>query len=146
MAKLKILVIGKRNGILQWYENILDSNDQSADYVISGFALNHNNTLKTFLKIIPNKDVYTAKLLEKKVIFISTRLNFNCPILFYFSPSLIKVLSKYPCKKTHWIGDFFDQRLAKSRDYRFILLYRFQLHGGCKKIGITNSLYLPLAL
>ena len=146
MPKLKILVIGKRNGILQWYENILDSNDQSADYVISGFALNHNNTLERFFKkSIPTKDVYTAKLLEKKLYSFQPDLILIVD-LFYFSPSLLKVLSKYPCKKVHWIGDFFDQRLAKSKE--IIDLFCFtdsSFIEDAKKIGITNSLYLPLA-
>ncbi len=38
----KLLIIGKRSGILQWYENILAAAHQSPDYEIQGFALNHN--------------------------------------------------------------------------------------------------------
>ena len=64
----KLLIIGKRSGILQWYENILAAAHQSPDYEIQGFALNHNNTTDRFLKkLLPNKDIYTANLLKKKL-------------------------------------------------------------------------------
>lgn len=63
----KLLIIGKRSGILQWYENILAAAHQSPDYEIQGFALNHNNTTDRFLKkLLPNKDIYIRQIYSKR--------------------------------------------------------------------------------
>lgn len=146
MPKPKILVIGKRGGILQWYENILAVDHQSPDYDIQGFALNHNNTTERFLKnIIPNKDAYTANLLKKKLRSFQPDLILIAD-LFYFNDHLLNVLANTTCKKAHWIGDFFDERLLKSQD--MIDLYCFtdsSFLEDAKKLGLNKTTYLPLA-
>ena len=43
--KFKILIVGKRGGILQWYENLIAAQQQNTEYETEGFALNHNNII-----------------------------------------------------------------------------------------------------
>ncbi|CAB1217402.1 CgeB family protein [Acinetobacter bouvetii] len=146
MQKFKILIIGKRGGILQWYENLLAAQHQTTTYTIEGFALNHNNNLeRTLKKIVPNKDQYTANLLKKKLSTFQPDLILIAD-LFYFNDYLLQVLKESAAKKVHWIGDFFDERLSKSKD--IIDLFCFtdsSFIDDAKKIGIEKSLYLPLA-
>ncbi|MEI2558311.1 CgeB family protein [Acinetobacter pittii] len=142
----KLLIIGKRGGILQWYENILAAAHHSPDYEIQGFALNHNNTTERFLKkILLNKDVYTANLLKKKLQAFQPDVVLIAD-LFYFNDHLLQVLADFPCKKAHWIGDFFDERLLRSKN--IIDLYLFtdsSFINDAKAIGLSKSAYLPLA-
>ncbi|HFD2087396.1 TPA: DUF3880 domain-containing protein, partial [Acinetobacter baumannii] len=142
----KLLIIGKRSGILQWYENILAAAHQSPDYEIQGFALNHNNTTDRFLKkLLPNKDIYTANLLKKKLQTFQPDLILIAD-LFYFNDHLLQVLADFPCKKAHWIGDFFDERLLKSKDV--IDLYCFtdsSFIEDARAMGLNHAIYLPLA-
>lgn len=146
MSSPKILIIGKRNGILQWFENLLAITQQSPEYDIQGFALNHNHHIERFIKkIIPNKDRYTATLLEKKLAEFKPDLILIAD-LFYLNSHLINALATSSAKKAHWIGDFFDQRLALTKD--IIDLYCFtdsSFLADAEKIGIENSIYLPLA-
>ncbi len=62
----KLLIIGKRGGILQWYENILAAAHQSPDYEIQGFALNHNNTTDRFLKSYYQTKIYIRQIYSKR--------------------------------------------------------------------------------
>jgi len=142
----KILIIGKRGGILQWYENLLAIQNLQASYEIQGFALNHNNFTERFLKkILPNRNYYTANLLQKKLQKFKPDLILIAD-LFYFNDHLLDVLSSCSSKKVHWIGDFFDEHLSKSKE--IIDLFCFtdsSFIEDAKKIGIENSQYLPLA-
>lgn len=142
----KLLIIGKRGGILQWYENILAAAHHSPDYEIQGFALNHNNTTERFLKkILLNKDVYTANLLKKKLQAFQPDVVLIAD-LFYFNDHLLQVLADFPCKKAHWIGDFFDERLLKSKDV--IDLFCFtdsSFIEDAQAMGLNHAIYLPLA-
>ncbi|MDN5525355.1 glycosyltransferase, partial [Acinetobacter sp.] len=141
-----ILIIGKRGGILQWYENLLASDLPNQEYNIQGFALNHNNNLeRTVKKLISNKDKYTANLLKKKLAGFQPDLILIAD-LFYFNEHLLKVLHESKAKKVHWIGDFFDERLLKSKDV--IDLYCFtdsSFIEDAQKIGLEKTAYLPLA-
>jgi spore maturation protein CgeB len=146
MSDHKILVIGKRGGILQWYENLLAIKNSNTSLQIQGFALNHNNSTERFLKkILPNKEHYTANLLRKKIQEFQPDLILIAD-LFYFNDSLLQVFSEYSGKIAHWIGDFFDQRLIKSQN--LIDLYCFtdsSFLEDAEKLGLTKTTYLPLA-
>jgi spore maturation protein CgeB len=146
MSEYKILVIGKRGGILQWYENLLAIQKPNSPFQIQGFALNHNNTTERFLKkILPNKDRYTANLLHKKIQQFQPDLILVAD-LFYFNDDLLQVFSEYSGKIAHWIGDFFDHRLLRSKD--IIDLYCFtdsSFLDDAAKLGLTQTTYLPLA-
>jgi spore maturation protein CgeB len=146
MSEYKILVIGKRGGILQWYENLLAIQKPDSPFQIQGFALNHNNTTERFLKkILPYKDHYTANLLHKKIQQFQPDLILVAD-LFYFNDYLLQVFSEYSGKIAHWIGDFFDHRLLRSKD--IIDLYCFtdsSFLDDAAKLGLTQTTYLPLA-
>ncbi|MBU0395861.1 glycosyltransferase family 1 protein, partial [Acinetobacter baumannii] len=113
---------------------------------MQGFALNHNNTTDRFLKkLLPNKDIYTANLLKKKLQTFQPDLILIAD-LFYFNDHLLQVLADFPCKKAHWIGDFFDERLLKSKDV--IDLYCFtdsSFIEDARAMGLNHAIYLPLA-
>lgn len=86
------------------------------NYVIQGFALNHNNTCERFLKkILPNKDIYTANLLKKKLQTFQPDLILIAD-LFYFNDYLLEVLADFPCKSS-LDRRFFDSRLKNKRNY-----------------------------
>lgn len=144
--KFKILIIGKRNGVLQWYENLIAAQQQKTEYKIEGFALNHNNIKERFLKkLLPNKEIYTAALLKKKLENFTPDLILIAD-LFYFDSHLLQVLASSPAKKAHWIGDFFDNRLLKSKS--IIDLYCFtdsSFIQDATELGLSNTIYLPLA-
>jgi len=146
MSKHKILVIGKRGGILQWYENLLAIQKPLSPYQIQGFALNHNNSHERFLKkILRNKERYTANLLKKKIQQFQPDLILIAD-LFYFNDYLLQVFSEYSGKIAHWIGDFFDHHLLKSND--IIDLYCFtdsSFLDDAANLGLTQTTYLPLA-
>lgn len=75
----KLLIIGKRGGILQWYENILAAAHQSPDYEIQGFALNHNNTTDRFSKKAITKQRYIyGKFTQKETANVSARFDSHC--------------------------------------------------------------------
>ncbi len=116
------------------------------NYVIQGFALNHNNTCERFLKkILPNKDIYTANLLKKKLQTFQPDLILIAD-LFYFNDYLLEVLADFPCKKAHWIGDFFDSRLKKTKEIIDLYCFTdFSFIKDAKDIGLDHSIYLPLA-
>lgn len=66
--------------------------------------------------------------------------------LFYFNDHLLQVLADFPCKKAHWIGDFFDERLLKSKEV--IDLYYFtdsSFIEDARAMGLNYAIYLPLA-
>ncbi|MFA3102562.1 CgeB family protein [Acinetobacter pittii] len=142
----KLLILGKRGGILQWFENILATSHRHPNYVIQGFALNHNNTCERFLKkILPNKDIYTANLLKKKLQTFQPDLILIAD-LFYFNDYLLEVLADFPCKKAHWIGDFFDSRLKKTKEIIDLYCFTdFSFIKDAKDMGLDHSIYLPLA-
>lgn len=141
-----ILIIGKWGGILQWYENLLASDLPNQEYNIQGFALNHNNNFERAIKkLISNKDKYTANLLKKKLAGFQPDLILIAD-LFYFSDYLLSALDESSAKKVHWIGDFFDERLLKSKNV--IDLYCFtdsSFVQDAQQLGLEKTAYLPLA-
>lgn len=149
----RILVVGKRGGILQWYEHLLAAQQQLPDVEVAGFALNHNNFFERAKKTISGafnkklKDAITAIALDKKLTSFRPNLILIAD-LFYLSEDVIEVLQKHKStlKITHWIGDFFDERLTKTSD--IIDQYYFTDSGLLEDaiaMGLNQSSYLPLA-
>ena len=150
--KQRILVMGKRGGVLQWYEHLLAAGEQLPNIEFKGFALNHNDFFerakRSFSSLVnkANIDKINARALNKVL------LNFQPDLiiiadLFYLSDDVLSVLDKYKhIKIAHWIGDFFDERLLRSRE--LVDCFYFTDTGllqNAKKMGLENSLYLPLA-
>lgn len=149
----KVLIMGKRGGILQWFEHLIAAQDQLPELEISGFALNHNHFFERAKKTFSGafnkqlKEQITANALDKKLTsFQPTQI--IIADLFYLSDDVIEVLKKHKhrLKIAHWIGDFFDDRLTKTR--HIIDQYYFTDSGllnDAKEMGLTQSSYLPLA-
>ena len=152
MSKSSILVLGKRGGILQWYEGLLDAKASLGEIHIDGFAFNHNNWHERFVKKIlklgrQNPDHYTARLLAKKIQNAQPDIILIAD-LFYLSLPLLKVLqqAKPKAKIYHWIGDFFDERLIQSKEVVDHFLFTdSSFIDDAKKLGIEQAHYLPLA-
>ncbi len=150
-----VLVIGKRGGILQWYEHLLATAPLLAELKIEGFALNHNNwqerSGKKLLKLMGQKhklDEVTARALKAHIQRTQPILILIAD-LFYLSSPLIEALmtAKPQARIVHWIGDFFEPRLVQNAavvdqfyftDSSFI--------ADANAIGIGNADYLPLAV
>lgn len=149
----RILIVGKRGGILQWYEHLLAAQKQLSEFELSGFALNHNHFVERAKKTIAGafnkqlKEKITAKALDKKLTSFRPNLILIAD-LFYLSEDVIAVLRKHKetMKIAHWIGDFFDERLTKTS--AITDQYYFTDSGlldDAKKMGLAQSSYLPLA-
>lgn len=153
MSKPCILILGKRGGILQWYEGLLEAQTSLPDFSLHGFAFNHNNwqerLFKKFLKLAGHHvEHYTASLLAKKIQQLQPDIILIAD-LFYLDASLLKVLqtAKPKARIYHWIGDFFDQRLAASQSTIDQFLFTDSTFiGDAHLLGIKNSGFLPLAV
>lgn len=153
MSKPRILILGKRGGILQWYEGLLAAQTSLPEFSIHGFAFNHNHWQERFFKkllklIGANTEHYTARLLAKKIQQIQPDIILIAD-LFYLDTSILKALQTAKPKATiyHWIGDFFDARLAHSKDIVDCYLFTDSTFiEDARKIGIEHSYYLPLAM
>lgn len=155
MKNSSVLIIGKRGGILQWFEHLLDAAGFLPDTTIDGFALNHNSWQerihKRFLKTTKQKpqiEIYTAKKLAEKINACRPDVILIAD-LFYLSDAVLKTLSdaKPACRIVHWIGDFFDERLVRSSeviDHFYFTDSSFI--ADAKAIGLHNAEFLPLAV
>lgn len=151
--KPRVLILGKRGGILQWYEHLLDTQPQLADFDIRGFALNHNSlseratkTLARALGKSTRQEMTTRNLAAVMAEFRPDVL--VIADLFYLSESMIELLNSFKpeTRLVHWIGDFFDHRLLRTGalidDFYFT---DSGLVADAKRLGLASSHYLPLA-
>ena len=149
----RLLVLGKRGGILHWYEHLISAATAMHQVEVDGFALNHNGFFERTAKNIssvtgkssPAK--ITASNLKKKMHKFQPNIILIAD-LFYLSDPVLAVLIdiKAQCRIVHWIGDFFDERLINSN--QVIDRYYFSdtgLVASAIAMGLTNSEYLPLA-
>lgn len=152
MSKPRILILGKRGGILQWYEGLLAAQTSLPEFSIHGFAFNHNHWQERFFKkllklIGANTEHYTARLLTKKIQQIQPDIILIAD-LFYLDTSILKALQTAKPKATiyHWIGDFFDQRLTASQSTIDQFLFTDSTFiKDAHLLGIEHSSFLPLA-
>lgn len=149
----RLLVIGKRGGILQWYEHLIDAGESLNGVEVKGFALNHNNFYERATKKIAGwmspcaKENVTKKRLIRVLDYYKPQLIIIAD-MFYFSDDLISALITYrkDCCFTHWIGDFYTSEILRSKP----LIHHFfftdtALVNHAKSLGLDNSSYLPLA-
>ena len=150
---MKVLIIGKRGGILQWYEHLLDAGKGMPDVEIKGFALNHNNLLERFSKKVIGqfssdyRDAITAKALATVMQSFQPHLVVVAD-MFYFSKKVVDVFytHKPRCHYVHWIGDFFKKDILTSKEiFDHYYFTDTALVEQAKSMGLVNSSYLPLA-
>ena len=150
---MKVLIIGKRGGILQWYEHFLDAGEGVPDVEIKGFGLNHNNLFERLSKKITGqfsndyKDSITARALATVMQDFQPHLVVVTD-MFYFSKKVLNVFRahKSRCNYVHWIGDFFKREIFISKEiFDHYYFTDTALVEQAKSMGLANSSYLPLA-
>lgn len=149
-----ILVIGKRGGVLQWFEHVLDSQLYLPDVKISSFALNHNNQYerlhKRILKTMQANEQLenlTATLLAQKIKLCQPQIILITD-LYYLTDQIKEVLNQVKNKTTifHWIGDFFDQRLKSNQSVIDHFLFTDSTFiADAENLGLQTNHYFPLA-
>lgn len=134
----RVLVVGKRGGILQWYEHVLAVDGQLPDVQVTGFAINHNNGWEQ----LTNRLFY-GKGSDRLASVIGRRLA-ECMRqqrpdlilvvdLFYFHylPVLNDVLGAAGVPVVQWVGDRFDDKLKENT--------------AVQRFYFTDSSFIPLA-
>jgi spore maturation protein CgeB len=141
---LKILIIGKKNGILHWYEDILAASPSDT----SSFAMNSFGLVGRLAKHWPG--VGSRKLQHLTSLSLCDVINTKKPSLiliidrFYLSPEVNAVIAKSGAKVAQWVGDKFDSRLALNSSVDEFFFTDTGLVKDAISMGL-NCHYLPLA-
>lgn len=146
----RVLVVGKRSGILQWYEHLLAVDGQLPGISVAGFALNHNNAWEQLANRFYGKkggDHWWALVAQR----LAARIRHVGPDLilvvdrFYFTPALNDVLAAAGCPVVQWIGDRFDGQLAANAAVSRFYFTDSAFVGQAEAMGLPAD-YLPLAV
>lgn len=153
---IRLLVLGKRGGILQWPEHVLDAAGEIEGLEFEFFALNHQNKLdRAKLSLVKlagksKQQAYIANKLQRKL----AEFKPNALLIIDLSlpyPALTEVLNDYKissqCKSYQWIGDKFPDSLKTANSY--IDSFYFTDSGlveDAKKLGLNKPEYLALAV
>jgi spore maturation protein CgeB len=150
---MKVLVVGKRGGILQWFENVLDGFLELPDIEIKSFAVNHSGVFDRFFKSTLKN--FNRKLFDKIVVdqFTDELSSFRPDLVlivdcWYVPNGLFEALDslKKSSLVAWWIGDLFDRknliRFGCVDKFYFTDSYFLEY---AAQGGIFNSSYLPLA-
>jgi len=151
--KIRILVLGKRGGILNWFENVLDALVDFREIEVFPFATNHFGLADRLWKNVIKK--FRRQWLDRVVAtqFSDAMVSFRPDLVlivdcFYIPPEIFNILESH--KKTSivawWIGDLFDRQNFSS----FKCVDKFYFTDSyfikyASEGGIYNSSYLPLA-
>lgn len=151
---MKILVIGKKGGILHWYENVLDALSLIDDVEVYQFSINYSSITDSFVRKslgLLDKNILESYLTNK----LENLLKKDMPdiVLFVdlvsYHDFIFDVIKKYKSNfnTAIWIGDLFDEKLINSFK-SFIDLYLFTdsyFINLANSYNIANSYLLPLA-
>ncbi len=149
----KVLIVGKRRGVLHWFEHLGDADRYLDGVQVKGFALNHNSTgervYKRLLGVLGNerKKQHTLRKLAQTVREYQPDLILVVD-LFYFDEQMLAFFSELKGKiaLAHWIGDFFDERLERAREIFDLFLFTdTELLQRAREQGFPRAEYLPLA-
>lgn len=154
IPRASILVIGKRGGILQWFEHMLAAATFLPEVRIDAFALNHG----TWTDRVQNRALKLTGQKQKIDPLIARRLHAKIDAcrpdliiildLFCFSAPMLEALEKAKpkAKIVQWIGDFLNNGLKSNInvvDHFFFTDSSFIQDA--KLLGISAAHYLPLA-
>ena len=150
---MRILVLGKRGGILHWFENVMDAFSALPDVTAEAFCVNHFNSFDQLVKNIVKK--YSRKKLDQIIAnqFSKKVEQFNPDIVlvvdyFYIPEALFQVLDQKKQNRivAWWIGDLFDRDYVKNKncvDKIYFTDSHFIDYAAEKEM--KNTGYLPLA-
>lgn len=141
----RILVIGKRGGILHWYEDVLTAAGPDA----SGFTLNHHNFASRMAgHLLGKQDARVRKLVHDGLAATLARLQPELVLivdLFYLEPPVNALLQSCGATVVQWIGDRFEDRLARNTAVQHFYWTDTGLLEPARRLGLPEGRYLPLA-
>lgn len=146
----RLLVIGKRGGILQWYEHVLAAAAKIPGVETLGFAVNQKtlgDRLVNRWHLLIGQDPHT----EMTARLADTLRRFRpdiCLIVdrFYLSPAFNDLLSVVRIPVHQWVGDRFDERLVDNSAVQRFWFTDSGLASLAQTIGIREAQWLPLAV
>jgi len=150
---MRIIVVGKRGGMLHWFENVLDGFSELHGHDVLPFCSNHSgwfdqlwkSTLKGF-----SREILDNLIAEQ---FLRTLRKFRPDLVLivdwiYLPKAMLQVIAaaRKDFAVAWWIGDFFDRELLRSHNVvdRFYFTDSYFIRYAAEG-GLTNGTYLPLA-
>lgn len=140
----RLLIIGKQNGILHWYEDVLNAAGNDA----AGFSLTHHNVLARLAGHVLGKNHPRVRRLVRDGLASAIRRHQPELILivdlFYLEPAINQLLLDSGIPTAQWIGDKFEDRLTKNTAVKRFYFTDTGLIPLAERIGLSGH-YLPLA-
>ncbi len=140
----RLLIIGKRGGILHWYEDALLAAGNDA----TGFSLNHHNMLARLAGHAMGKNHARVRRMIRDGLAQAIRQHQPELILivdlFYLEPAINQLLIESGIATAQWIGDRFEDRLARNTGIKDFYFTDTGLIPLAERIGLSGR-YLPLA-
>jgi len=140
----RLLIIGKRGGILHWYEDVLKAAGNDA----VGFSLTHHNVLARLAGHVLGKNHHRVRRLVRDGLAAAIRRYQPELILivdlFYLEPAINQLLIDSGISTAQWIGDKFEDRLANNTAIKHFYFTDTGLIPLAEQIGLSGH-YLPLA-
>ncbi|MGB3622993.1 MAG: glycosyltransferase [Ketobacter sp.] len=149
----RILVMGKRGGILQWPEHVFIA-CRKMNLDCRFLALNHQSSTDRFVKRAKGlvskqwQDSHLAQQLGTLLQTFKPEL-LILPDLIALPEAVQAVLKQFKpqFKSAYWIGDFFPESIRHYNDFidRFYFTDSHLQQQGCD-LGLNRATYLPLAV
>lgn len=150
---MRILVVGKRGGVLQWFESVVDAGRGLDGIEICSFAVNYNSATDRLWKNLLKASRWQWYNRAVAGEFLSVVKSFQPDLVLivdwiYIPQELFEVLNSAPKRPyvAWWIGDLFDRQRAVRAgcvDKFYFTDSHFMEYAAQE--GIISSSYLPLA-
>lgn len=141
----RMLVLGKRGGILHWYEDVLAGADGQA----FGFPLNHHDFMTRMAgHLMGKRHPKVRQRVQQGLVETLHRLKPELVLIvdcFYLEPEIDRLLKEYGAPVIQWIGDRFEDALARNTCVRQFCFTDSGLMEPARKLGLPGISYLPLA-
>ncbi len=144
-----VLILGKRGGILRWFEHLLAAGKDLPGVRLTGRALNHQHVGEQLVRRVLGKssgrydDYIVGKIAQQlrhqppQLILIADR--------YYLSKALVELLGSQHAPVLQWVGDSFDERLQQNRCVREFLMTDSAFVTAAENMGLSAR-YFPLAV